>query len=257
MTNSCPHLLEIALLGRTWRIERPASLEELWDRLAAEDDPPRSGAAHSPLDPDEDLTINMADVVRGFENDDRIPYWTEIWPAGIALAEWLGERPKNIAGRKSLDLGCGLGLSAIVGAACGARVLGMDYEPLALYYARRNQQANLGTLEPEADNLQFVAADWRKPCFKPGVFETIWAGDIMYERRFMEPVARFIRHSLAPGGRVWIAEPGRGIYPLFAQNMQAGGWRADIIARKQARLPGGSAAFADIQIWELARKNQP
>lgn len=240
--------IPIKLLGKEWLIQRPASLEELWDRLA--EDGPVPGPQHAePHFPE----INMDDLMQAFEEDDRIPYWTEIWPAGIALAEWIARRGAKIKNRFCLDLGCGLGLSAVIGAAYGAKVVGMDYEPLALYYAARNDLHN--NRSGHTGSPVFVAADWRKPAFRKGAFDLIWAGDIMYERRFMNPVAEFINHCLAPSGTTWIAEPGRGIYPEFARKMQQNGWRVEIVERLQAALPGSAAPPSDIQIWQLSRKN--
>ena len=56
----------------------------------------------------------MLDDPQNFE-DERLPYWTELWPSSIALCRWLEERRAEIAGRPCLDLGCGLGLTAMVG----------------------------------------------------------------------------------------------------------------------------------------------
>ena len=240
--------IHISMLGREWLIERPASLEELWNRLAEAppgtepEEPGRNGLAG----------IDMNTLARAFEEDDRIPYWAEIWPSGIALGEWLHQQKKRVNGRLCLEMGCGLGLSAAAGAMAGGCVLGMDYEPIALYYAYRNSRKNLQPGGP--GSVHFAAADWRRPAFKKGAFELIWAGDIMYERRFMAPVADFLEHCLAPGGTVWIAEPGRGIYPDFTRGMHARGWRSAIAARLRAALPESGASPADIQIWELSRR---
>lgn len=247
-----PNLIQIELLGRKWAIERPASLDELWNKLA-EDEPVAEPEILRKL---HFQNINMDKLVRAFEEDDRIPYWTEIWPAGIALSEWIVSKKTAIAGKLCLDLGCGLGFSTTVGAFCGAKVVGMDYEPAALYYAALNSRNNLKPqMGANSKNICFVAADWRKPTFKRAAFDLIWAGDIMYERRFMNPVAEFVNYCLDPAGKLWVAEPGRGIYPEFACKMQDGGWRAEIVERLKARLPESEAKPADIQIWELSRKS--
>ncbi|MBQ4132932.1 MAG: methyltransferase domain-containing protein [Desulfovibrionaceae bacterium] len=252
MTNSIKvnrQRLSIAIRQRTWVIERPSSLEELWNMLAQDAPSPESKTRSAPRNPDE---IDLDEIFRGFEEDERIPYWTELWPAGIALASWLDTRYLNQA--TCLDLGCGLGLSALAGAAAGARVIAMDYEPLALYYAGINSELN--QLHIDNGNLSCLAGDWRHICFKQAVFDYIWAGDIMYEKRFMQPVARFVTHCLKPRGSFWIAEPGRGIYPEFAGIMRSRGWSVSIVERTKAGLPGSDAPPADIQIWELKRKTE-
>lgn len=94
--------------GRSWELTRAADLEQLWHAMT--DDP------------------------RNFE-DERLPYWTELWPSSVALAEWLALRREEIAGRPCLDLGCGLGLTALAGQWLGARVTAVDYEEAALGFA--------------------------------------------------------------------------------------------------------------------------
>ena len=79
--------ISVRACGRLWRLQRAADLETLWNAML--DDP------------------------QNFE-DERLPYWTELWPSSIALCRWLEERRAEIAGRPCLDLGCGLGLTAMV-----------------------------------------------------------------------------------------------------------------------------------------------
>lgn len=107
--------ISVAAAGRQWRLTRAADLEELWDAMTA--------------DP------------HNFE-DERLPYWTELWPSSVALAGWLAARQEEIAGRACLDLGCGLGLTALVGQWLGARVTAVDYEEAALAFrvAQRGSQ---------------------------------------------------------------------------------------------------------------------
>jgi predicted nicotinamide N-methyase len=59
---------------------RPPAGDALLDQLLAEDDP----------------------------DEDRLPFWAQLWPAGVALARAIGTRP--LAGRQVLELGCGNGL---------------------------------------------------------------------------------------------------------------------------------------------------
>ena len=61
--------------GRPFILKRLADIETLWDNLA--DD----------------------------ACEDHIPYWTELWPASLAFAEWLCDHGDEIAGRSCLELG--------------------------------------------------------------------------------------------------------------------------------------------------------
>ena len=53
-----------------------------------------------------------------FAQDEFMPYWAELWPGGLALAEAL---PADLTGIRVVELGCGLGVPSLVAAARGAR----------------------------------------------------------------------------------------------------------------------------------------
>jgi predicted nicotinamide N-methyase len=174
-----PCLLAVEVCGRVWRLERE-NMERLWDSLA------------------------------GFATDDeRLPYWADLWPSSLVLALWLHANAAILRGKTCLDVGCGLGLTALVGQRLGARVIGMDYEPQALAFARRNAARN-GVEHP-----WWVVMDWRFPALAAGSIDVAWGGDVMYERRFAEPLAGLLRHALKPGGAAFVAEPTRAVYDVF------------------------------------------
>src|SRR5581483_942708 len=58
-----------------------------------------------------------------FATDEFLPYWAELWPAALALADALPE----VAGLRVCELGCGLGLPSLVAAARGADVTATDW----------------------------------------------------------------------------------------------------------------------------------
>ena len=47
-----------------------------------------------------------------FDRDERLPYWADLWPSARILAEELAVM--RLRGQRVLELGCGLGLVAIV-----------------------------------------------------------------------------------------------------------------------------------------------
>ena len=66
--------------------------------------------------PDMESLIDLS----AFEADERIPYWADVWESAIVLAEELAAMDGS--GRTLLELGCGLGLPAIVAARAGTCV---------------------------------------------------------------------------------------------------------------------------------------
>src|SRR5215211_8113628 len=75
-----------------------------------------------------------------FAEEEFLPYWAELWPSALALARAIARRP--LTGRRTIELGCGLGLPAIAAAAAGARVLATDWSRDAVAITARNAERN-------------------------------------------------------------------------------------------------------------------
>ena len=122
--------LTVNACGRDWTLERAADMEALWESMTE------------------------------FTEDERLPYWTELWPSSLVLADWLYQRRESLRGQPCLDLGCGIGLTALVAQWLGANVIGMDYEPEALRFARRNAEHNA---VPQPGRLRYLPFHARQP----------------------------------------------------------------------------------------------
>ena len=75
------------------------------------------------------------------------PYWVQIWPASLRLAQLVARR-RGLGGVSVLDLGCGLGLPGIASARCGASVTFVDREADALAFAVWNALLVLPVVPP-------------------------------------------------------------------------------------------------------------
>lgn len=215
--------ISVDICGRCWRLRRAADLESLWDAMT--DDP------------------------HNFD-DERLPYWTELWPSSVALARWLTQQAGDIAGRHCLDLGCGLGLTALVGSALGAHVTAVDYEEDALRFAALNARLN------DAPKALWTLMDWRRPAVARGCMERIWGGDIMYETRFVQPVLRFLDHALTPDGLAWVAEPGRGVYDAFLHALRSVGLEGRRVFTSPVEPIYAQPVPVTVQVWELRRTSR-
>lgn len=150
-----------------------------------------------------------------FADDERLPYWAELWPAAVAMAQYTTQR-LPLAGRRVLELGCGLGLAGVVAALQGARVLCTDYEAVALAFARHNAQRNA------CQHIRFQLMDWRRPLLRRR-YDYILASDVIYEARNFGPLVALLRRYLARGGTAIFSEPGRvNAVPFFALLRQHG-----------------------------------
>ncbi len=218
-------IIHIDAAGRNWTLERAADLETLWDNM-----------------------VTDTSTAQNFNADERLPYWTELWPSSLILADWLALNAETIKGRHCLDMGCGLGLCSLVGQWLGAHVVGMDYEPEALHFARRN-----ATINDVAQPL-WTVMDWRTPAVKAHSMDIVWGGDIMYERRFVDPVLAFLDKVLTSDGKAWVAEPGRSVYSHFREALTAQGWHAKAVHTAKTKGLYEQAAPITVQLWELRRK---
>jgi len=126
-----------------------------------------------------------------FAADEFLPYWAELWPAATALAEAL----PVLDGLRVCELGCGLGLPALVAAARGAEVTATDWASDAIELLRLNAARNGLRVRAEL-------RDWREPWGER--FDLLLAADVLYERRNVEPVLQRLR-ELAPVALIGLA----------------------------------------------------
>jgi predicted nicotinamide N-methyase len=128
---------------------------------------------------------------RAFERDEFLPYWAELWPASTALAAAL----PDVAGLRVVELGCGLGLPALVAAAHGAEVTATDWAADAIDLLRENASRNGLTVHA-------AVRDWRESWDER--FDLALAADVLYERRNVEPLLERL-HELAPRALLGLA----------------------------------------------------
>jgi predicted nicotinamide N-methyase len=155
-----------------------------------------------------------------FAEEEFLPYWAELWPSALALARAIARRP--LTGRRTIELGCGLGLPAIAAAAAGARVLATDWSPDAVAMTARNAERN---------GVELATALFRWDA-DPGPLGPPWplvlASDVLYEARNVEPLLALLPRLTAAAGEVWLADPGRAPAARFLESA-AGVWRIDAI----------------------------
>ena len=161
----------VALRGRDVRLVRPRDSEALLDEEA-------------------------------FEREERLPYWAELWPSALALADAVAARA--LRGVRTLELGCGLGLPSVAAALSGGRALATDWSADALDFVRRNAERNGAQVETElCDWARADALVARAP------WDLVLASDVLYERRHVELLLALLPRLVGARGEVWLADPGR------------------------------------------------
>lgn len=204
----------LQVAGHDFELRREDDMEALWESLGEDE----------------------------FGTEEHMPYWAEIWPASLLLAAWLGTRQAVISGRRCLDLGCGMGLSALAGAASGGRVAAVDYEEAAIAHAARNARTNDLA-------VSLAVMDWRRPCFAQQSFDVIWGSDILYETRFYEPLVSLFHLLLAPGGRIWLSEPWRQISLPVWERLAADGFT---VAKLHEEPVSFSTYRSTVSLYEIS-----
>jgi predicted nicotinamide N-methyase len=153
--------------------------------------------------------------------EQNLPYWAELWPSGVALAAEIARDPAIVRGRRVLELGCGLGVTAIAAMRAGADLLVTDYSAEALALC------SLNALEQAGAQPKTLRVNWRDPdprLLDGEGFPVVLAADVLYERRDLEPLLALVEWVVAPAGVLWLAEPGRPPAAQFLESIGARGW---------------------------------
>ena len=141
-----------------------------------------------------------------FDREERMPYWAELWPSGVALARALSGA--SLRGKRVVELGCGgLALPSIAAALAGARVLATDWAPEAIELAAANAERNGAAVD-----VAEVAWDSADALVERGPFDLVLGADVLYESRNVEPLLELLPRL---GGEVWLADPRRAAAVMF------------------------------------------
>jgi len=189
--------------------------------------------------PDIDALIDVA----AFERDERIPYWANVWESAIVLAEELATAAGT--GLSLLELGCGIGLPAIVAARRGFAATASDYEEDALEAVRYNADRN------GVPGLAVRLLDWRAVPVDLGTFDRVVAADVLYERHHATALVGVLARTLAPAGVGLVADPGRARAAEFEPACQAAGLAVE---RRPARRPLGATGGPAIDVYVIRRE---
>lgn len=169
----------------------------------------------------------------------RVPYWAAVWESALALTGYLAARDATepMAGKRTLDLGCGMGMAGAAMALLGANVTVADIETACLLFARLN------TL-PWEDRCRVTRCDWQQDDLGER-YDLIVGADVLYEVEQWPFIERFLRKHLTEGGVAIIGEPGRPKAECFPDWLRGHDWQ--IVAAES------SAGGREIHVYEARR----
>jgi predicted nicotinamide N-methyase len=144
------------------------------------------------------------------------PYWMHLWPGAVALARTLARAAEVGPDARVLELGCGLGLPALVAAQRGATVVASDRAFAALAFAQRSARVS-------GCALGLVQMDWAAPALR-GVFDVCVGADVGYDAGSEPALLAALDRSLARGGVVWLADSVNTARTSLADGLAAAGY---------------------------------
>jgi predicted nicotinamide N-methyase len=134
-----------------------------------------------------------------FDAEEFLPYWAELWPSGVALAQTVAQLELRDA--RVLELGAGLGLPSLAAALRGADVLATDWADDAVALLRLNAARN-------GIRLRSERVRWDEPdaLVAEAPWDLVLGADLLYEQR---NAAQLLELLPRLGADVLLAEPGR------------------------------------------------
>ncbi|HLT21013.1 MAG TPA: methyltransferase domain-containing protein [Thermomicrobiales bacterium] len=158
--------------------------------------------------------------------DRQMPHWADIWPSGLALGSFALRYADQLAGKRVLEIGSGLGTTASATLRSGATLVAVDYTPLALGLCRYNAMVNVGKAPRTFPlNWRELTPQALERLRAAGPYPIIMAADVLYESRDIAPLIRLIDRLMEPDGMLWLSEPGRKVAARFLNTLAMRGWR--------------------------------
>lgn len=144
------------------------------------------------------------------------PLFGMLWASGQVLAELLQDY--DIAGKRILEVGCGIGLASLMLNQRGADITATDYNPEAGRFMRTNAGLNPGNPIP------FVRANWADLDSTMGKFDLIVGSDILYDQYHAGELPAFIHRHANATCEVLLIDPCRPHRARFNKAMKELGY---------------------------------
>jgi len=148
------------------------------------------------------------------------PYWMHLWPGALAAARLIAGAAEVGPGARLLELGCGLGLPALVAAQRGATVVASDWQRAPLAFVRRSAAAN-------GCSLAVLQMDWSAPALQ-APFDLCVGAEVGYDAGAEVGIVGALQHLVAPGGAVWLADSVNTARASLAVRLTAAGFTVEV-----------------------------
>jgi predicted nicotinamide N-methyase len=138
------------------------------------------------------------------------PYWAKLWPAAIALSEFIDEHKELVEEKNVLELAAGLGLPSLVAARFATTVCCSDYIRDVLSIVEETIKHNA------LSNMYCRLIDWNQlpPMPSPDV---LLLSDINYDESNFEVLQNLIIEFITRGTCVLLSTPQRLVAKRFIE----------------------------------------
>jgi len=139
-----------------------------------------------------------------------------VWESSEVLAHLLFDY--EIAGKRILEVGCGIGLTSLVLNSRDANITATDYHPEVESFLQENTLLNKGKTIP------FIRTGWEDEESGLGEFDLIIGSDLLYEGDHVDLLSGFINRHAKAHCEVIIVDPGRSYHARFSKKMMTLGY---------------------------------
>jgi len=139
------------------------------------------------------------------------PLFGVVWESSEVLAQFMFDF--EIAGKRILEVGCGIGLTSLMLNKRLADITATDYHPEVESFLLENIELNDGKVIP------FYRTGWADEDCGLGKFDLILGSDLLYERGHVELLSAFIQQHANPECEIVLVDPGRGYHARFSKRM--------------------------------------
>lgn len=144
------------------------------------------------------------------------PLFGLVWPSTRILADTM--QTEDIAGKRILEIGCGLALASLVIHRRHGDITASDCHPCAESFLIENLRLN------GMSDLNYQTGNWGRDNPALGKFDLIIASDVLYERDQPDTLSAFIHLHSQNQVEVVIVDPDRGNRNAFCRKMQTLGY---------------------------------
>lgn len=144
------------------------------------------------------------------------PLFGQIWPSSIVLANLM--QSYQIAGKRILEVGCGIGLASLMLNSRMADITSTDYHPSVEAFLDINTKLN------DDRDIPFIRTGWIDEDDELGKFDLIIGSDLLYEEDHFTLLSNFIHNHAKKDCEVIIIDPNRGNRNKFSTQMESFGF---------------------------------